>query len=88
MLNIVSIFFSKASNKVDAKRNACLETLQKIKAGNNDILLFLLEYVYSTVNSQVLQSIFHLKFSLKSRKSINKLTYLSRLSIRFCIEAN
>ena len=59
MLNIVSIFFSKAPNKMDGKRSACQETLNKIKAGNNEILIFLLEYVYSTVNSTVLQSIFH-----------------------------
>ena len=64
MLNIVSIFFSKASNKIDGKHSACQETLNKIKAGNNGILILLLEYVYSTVNSKVFQSIFHLKFSL------------------------
>ena len=58
MLDIVSIFFSKAPNKIDGKRSACEETLNEIKVGNNEILIFLIEYVYSTVNSTVLQSIF------------------------------
>ena len=37
MVNIASIFLSKAPNKIDGNRDARQETLNKIKAGNNEI---------------------------------------------------